>query len=158
MQLMSTTFMVALRMFFLLARSSSGQHRLGWRGVDKSNLRECTPARSALSTVPQWRKVTSSKRGQHGRALRRHPCQPHQFRDLAPQGLLGEEGDRKGGIRGGAPLEVAGDSVLEAQGGLTYHPATSFCRTRRGAVPARGREHRTPERWSRKQEGRDNAG
>jgi hypothetical protein len=60
-------------------------------------------------------------------------CQPHQFRDLAPQGLLGEEGD-KGGNRGGAPLEVAGGPVLEARGGLTCHPATSFCRTRWSCV------------------------
>jgi hypothetical protein len=107
---------------FPLARSSSGHHRLGWSGVDERNLRECTPARSASSIVPQWRKVASSKRGQHGRALRRHPCQPRQFRDLAPLGLLGEEGDRKGGDMGGAPLEVAGDPVLEARGRVDLPP------------------------------------
>jgi hypothetical protein len=46
---------------------------------------------------------------------------------------------------------------LKPEGGLTCHPATSFRRTRRRAVPARSREHETPERWSRKQEGHDGA-
>jgi hypothetical protein len=38
----------------------------GWcgGGVDESNLRDCIPARSASSTVLQWRKATSSRRGQ----------------------------------------------------------------------------------------------
>jgi hypothetical protein len=65
--------------------------------------------------------------------------------DLAPQGLLGEEGDRKGGDMGGAPLEVAGDPVLEAQGRVDLPPrylllqdAAWSCAGTRPRAPATG--------------------